>query len=429
MRASTAGWIAPLALSVFLGCGAGGTDEPPPEEEMAQPEAGGLVLADPVHHLDGLAREPMLVQHPGGALFLAGYGSQVTGTDPRAVPRLWRSDDGGAGWSRVEVGSAQEGAIGNSDVDLAVGPSGALFFASMGFDRSTFEGTHVAIGVSHDIGANWSWTLLSETRLDDRPWVAVAPEGTAHVVWNDDSGVAHAVSKDGGHTWEERQRIHPEGGSSHLAVGPNGELAVRITPIAASANVFAQGVDLVAVSRDGGESWEKHPAPGERDWDPTFRDPTKVPRWVEPLAWGAGGALYHLWSAGSEVRLARSTDQGQSWTEWAIAEAESVAFFPFLTASDEGNLAATWFTGSGDEMAANVALIEVPEGEGQPGVLRSEAFQPDSWRESEGERVRDPGGEYLPVVFLADGDLGVAAPIQDLHGDRFGFSWWRVTRE
>ena len=33
--------------------------------------------------------------------------------------------------------------------------------------------------------------------------------------------------------------------------------------------------------------------PGTRAWEPTFDDPDKVPRWVEPLAWDADGVLYH----------------------------------------------------------------------------------------------------------------------------------------
>jgi len=27
--------------------------------------------------------------------------------------------------------------------------------------------------------------MLSKKRFDDRPWVAVEPDGTVHVVWND----------------------------------------------------------------------------------------------------------------------------------------------------------------------------------------------------------------------------------------------------
>ena len=41
---------------------------------------------------------------------------------------------------------------------------------------------------------------------------------TAHVIWNDGSGVNYATSPDRGVTWSHRPRIHGQGGSSHIAV-------------------------------------------------------------------------------------------------------------------------------------------------------------------------------------------------------------------
>ena len=417
--------LAPL-LVLVIACNRAPIAETGSPSEAAAATPTGLGVSAPVHHLDALAREPMVVEHPSGTLFVAGFGSQVTGVDPKATPHLWKSDDRGITWSRVNVGTPEEGAIGNSDVDLAIGPDGTLYFVSMGFNRTTFEGTHVAIGVSHDVGASWSWTLLSETRLDDRPWVGIAPDGTAHVIWNDGAGVCHAISSDHGETWVERDRIHSNGGSSHLAVGPSGELAVRIGPISGSANQFDEGLDLIAVSTDSGETWSQHPIPGEIDWDPTSSDPNEVPRWVEPLAWDADGALYHLWSEGQLVKLGRSENLGKTWSTWVVAEADEVAYFPFLIARGPGELAATWFSGDGEAMAVEVALIQAPESaESELQLLRT-AFQPDTWLETLDERTRDPGGEYVPVVFLSDGGLGVVTPVQDLHNDRFGFSWWRI---
>ena len=417
--------LAPL-LVLLIACNGAPTAETDATDDVSTDAPAGLSVSAPIHHLDVLAREPMVVEHPSGALFVAGFGSQVTGVDPRAIPHLFKSDDAGATWSRVEVGTPEEGAIGNSDVDLAIGPDGTLYFVSMGFDRTTSEGTHVAIGVSHDVGASWSWTLLSDTRLDDRPWVVVAPDGTAHVIWNDGSGVCHAVSTDGGETWMERDRIHPKGGSSHLAMGPNGELAVRISPISGSANQFDAGLDLIAVSTDDGVTWSQHPIPGEIEWDPTLSDPNAVPRWVEPLAWDASGALHHLWSEGQTVQLGRSGDQGETWSTWLVAEDATVAYFPFLTARGPGELAATWFSGNGEAMAVEVALIQVPDSGGSELQVLRTTFQPDTWLETLDERTRDPGGEYVPVAFLSAGGLGVVTPVQDLHNDRFGFSWWRL---
>ena len=395
--------------------------------------AASLVMTGPVEQLGLLAREPMVVEHPDGTLFVSGYGEPL--------PTLWKSRDGGKSWATVNVGTAAEGAIGNSDVDLAVGRDGTLYFATMGYDRKAGkfgEGTHVAIGVSKDAGTKWSWTMLSKSRFDDRPWVEVAPDGTAHAIWNDGSGVCHAVSQDGGTTWTERPRIHAQGGSSHLAVGPRGEVAVRIVPLSASGNRYDEGIDLVAVSEDAGTTWQKYAAPGQRTWSPLADENGRInekwlmqPRWVEPLAWDARGALYSLWGEGKALWLARSADRGKTWTTWRLLEAEGNVYFPYLAArvGRPGELAATWFGGPPGTLHAHVARIDVGAGAAAPRVTQALPFQPDSWRrpaQGSGEPQRDPAGEYFPVAFLKDGSLAVVTTIQNARAGRSGFSWWKV---
>ena len=71
-------------------------------------------------------REPMIVEQTDGVLFVTGY------ADPedkaQTVPRLWRSTDRGVTWKPVNVGTEPEGAIGNSDVDLAIARDGTIYF-------------------------------------------------------------------------------------------------------------------------------------------------------------------------------------------------------------------------------------------------------------------------------------------------------------
>lgn len=390
-------------------------------------QEAGLTTRSVVHHVAAVAvREPMVVEHPGGDLFVAGYTRDLA--ESLRPPKLFRSRDGGDTWSAVDVGSPEEGAVGNSDVDLMVAPDGTIYFLTMGFDRSVGEGTHVAVGVSRDVGDSWVWTELSRTRFDDRPWIAVAPDGAAHVIWNDGEGVRHAVSGDGGRSWEERERIYSRGHSSHLAVGPAGEIAVRITPVSASGNRYHEGVDLLAVSIDGGISWRRAAAPGTREWSENPFAPGGLPRWVEPVAWDADGALYSLWSEGTELWLARSGDRGESWESWRIATGVGPVFYPYLIARGSGTLAATWFAGRNGEPWVEVALIEAPGGR-PPSLRMAELFQVDAWVPGAAPPARDPAGEYVPVAFLADGDLGVVTPIQDSPEHGQGFTWRRLVAE
>ena len=388
-----------------------------------------LVLADSVDHVDALAREPMVVAQPGGALFVTGYWD--------SIPPLWKSTDNGRSWARLDVGTAANGAAGNSDSDLAVGPDGTLYLITLLFDRAGYKGIGIQVAVSRDTGATWTWTDLSRTPNDDRPWIEVAPDGTAHAIWNDGAGVSHAVSTDTGRTWVEKARVHEDGGSSHLTVGPNGEIAVRVVALSAAGNVYKPGVDLVAVSTDRGDTWIRHPAPGGIPFPPLFDTtvtPRKAanpdqPRWVEPLAWDATGALYSFWALDRDLWLGRSRDKGATWTTWKVATVDSTPYFPYLIARGEGELAASWFSGRGDSLRVNAARIQVSTGESPPTVSLTPSFLPESFTlPGLGEPGRDTAGEYIPLIFLVDGSLGLVAPIQHFAAQRLGFSWRRYVR-
>jgi hypothetical protein len=392
-----------------------------------EPGSGGpsparLEVAAQIEHLDSLAREPMIAEHPDGTLFVTGYGGRIE--SEQTVPLLWKSSDHGSTWSAVNVGTEADGAHGNSDVDLAVGRDGTLYLVSMGYDRKANEGTHIAVGVSGDVGKTWHWTTLSRTRFDDRPWIAVTPDGAAHVIWNDGAGVSHAVSRDHGATWSAAERIHSEGGSSHLAAGPNGELAVRVTPVSASGNKYTPNSEFVAVSTDGGVTWQKHKPPGERNWVPEDTEGA-IPRWVEPVAWDANGHLWLLWTEASGVWLARSTDRGESWKTWQVqaTSGDTLSYFPYLVARGRGELAATWFSGAGDQLRWQVCEIQVDDHDAGLHVALSAPLTADTWKRS--ANTRDTGGEYVPVQFLNDGDLAVVTPIQNKAGNRWGFAFWR----
>ena len=389
--------------------------------------ASGLKLSAPIHHLfdDRLAREPMIVEHPTGTLFVAGYGMLNRPTNVE-TPNLWKSTDGGKTFIRVSVGTTEQGALGNSDVDLAVAADGTLYFVSMTFDNRVNEGVNINIGVSHDVGATWTWTQLSNTRWDDRPWVDVAADGTAHVICNDGEGVSDAVSTDQGKMWTERPKIHPQGGSSHLAVGPNGKVAVRITPVSASGFKHHPDADFIAVSTDGGRTWTKQRPPGDRTWMfpiSLVKDP--LPRWVEPVAWDTNGALYSLWTEQRGVRLARSGDLGKSWRQWLIAETKgTTAFFPYVIARGKGALAATWFTATMPGYGAlrgHIATLDADDGSAAPNV-RTASFDIDAIAGN----APTTAGEYVPTIFLQNGRLAVVTPIQNRPAGRLGFSYLSV---
>jgi hypothetical protein len=215
-------------------------------------------------------------------------------------------------------------------------------------------------------------------------------------------------------------RIAPKGGSSHLAVGPNREVAVRVTPASASGNKFDPGIDAIIVSRDGGTTWATHSAPGERKW--TVDTEEFPPRWVEPVAWDAGGKLYSFWTNENGLWLAGSADQGETWKSWRLAESKEPAYFPYLVARGNGELACTWFSGQRATLQAHAGMIFV-DNDKPPRFAESTPFQVDAFRWKSNDA--DTGGEYLGITFLRKGGFAVVGPIQNTKEKRWGFTWMR----
>ena len=399
-------------------------------DEGAPASRGKLVATLHVDHLDLSSREPALLHHRSGALFVAGYGRDDDG-EIQATPRLWRSDDGGTSWHRVDVGSVAQGAVGNSDTSLAEGPDGTIYYASLSFDRAgkqgnSWSGGGVSIGVSHDVGRTWRWTALSRNQHDDRPWISVDGMGTAHVVWNDGEHIYHSTSADRGFSWTAPTSIHAGGGSSHMTVGLQGQIAVRITPIGAAGSVYHDHTDVVAVSTDAGRSWREHAVPGVRQW---LGEEASVPRWVEPLAWDASGRLYLLWTQADGVHLACSTDQAATWQSWVVERPkdDDIPYYPNLIARGDGELAATWYFGAGTGVKWKAALIRVAKGHIASAIV-SDPVSADAWVPSTQEtfpRIRTSAGEYTGLAWGPNGSISAATPIQDADGHRFGFAYYR----
>ena len=384
-----------------------------------------LIVKNKIDHISSLAREPMIAQHPNRSLFLTGYRNDSDS------PQLWKSNDMGKHWQAVDVGSAEDGAQGNSDVALLIDEAGTIYFLSMtytkiptdltGFDFSTLKGEQITLGISRDEGKTWKWQNISKGDYDDRPWIRKTTNGDLHIIWNDGQGVHYSRSTDQGENWKRQAKISPKGGSSFLAAGPDGQLAVRVAPLSASGNKLDAGIDLVRLSLDNGSSWKDVQLPGKRSWTQDF---SGIPRWVEPLSFDPKGRLYSLWSEGQQLKMGISSDNGQNWREQLIAESQDTLYYPYMETKG-GYTLCTWVAGFNDKIRHHAAVIQVEADNFQIFHLGPQKLDIRS-RFEVGDNQLSTGGEYFPIILLANGNFGMATTIQNKTANRLGFTWWEL---
>ncbi len=384
-----------------------------------------LIVKNKIDHMTTLAREPMVCEHPNGTLFVSGY------RNGSGSPQLWKSTNEGKTWQKVDVGTTDQGAIGNSDVDLFIDKKGNIYLLSMtytqlpenldGFDYSSMKGERIAVGVSKDDGQSWNWKTISENDYDDRPWITATTDGTLHIIWNDGKGIHHVVSTNEGETWLNRPDISKKGGSSFLANGPNGQLAVRVTPLSASGQQMDEGIDLIRLSLDNGKSWKEVTIPGKRTWTKDF---SGVPRWVEPAVWDQEDKLYLLWSEGNTLKLGTTHTNGNAWEEHSIVQSKDTLYFPYMEMSEQGILC-TWVSGFNENTRHHAAILTIEEGNIQINALEPQKL--DIWsRFQTDDYQRATGGEYFPIIPLKNGNFGMVTTIQNSKGGREGFTWWEL---
>lgn len=384
-----------------------------------------LIVKNKIDHITSLAREPMVCEHPNGTLFITGY------RNVSDSPQLWKSNDEGRTWLKVNVGSKKEGAIGNSDVDLFIDEKGNIYLLSMtftklpddlrDFDYSSMKGQRIALGISKDEGQSWNWKTISEKDFDDRPWITATTDGTIHIIWNDGNGIHHSISNNEGNTWQNKTDIFPNGGSSFLANGYSDQLAVRVAPLSASAHKMDENIDLIRLSLDNGKTWEDVEIPGNRTWT---QDLSGIPRWVEPLAWDKEGKLYMLWSEGQTLHLGITDDNGKSWKEHSVVKSMDTLYFPYMEISEKGILC-TWVSGFNENIKHNAAILNIEEGNLQINAIEPQKL--DIWsRFQNGDYQRSTGGEYFPIIPLKNGNFGMVTTIQNSKAGREGFTWWEL---
>lgn len=260
------------------------------------------------------------------------------------------SDDGGTSWRSTELplppgtpacAASPEGTPCPFAPEVAFGPDGTLYVLYVHLEGRGNSPAALWLARSQDGGRTLEPPARVADELSFQARLAVAPDGTVHVVWlqagsvglNRLVGPAPIVassSDDGGRTFSEpvpvsdpaRERV----GAPAPAVDSNGALVVLYEDFKSDRRDFENlegppdsGPFSLVVSRsdDGGASF----SPGtelETGVVPTERFLVFLPE-LPSLAAGPEGVLYVAWHDGrngdDDVFLRRSDDGGDTWSE------------------------------------------------------------------------------------------------------------------
>lgn len=295
-------------------------------------------------------------------------------TDPARLAAAWVQDSGsgivvassrdsGQSWTRTVVEGLSLCTGGSSDrvihPRLVFDDGGTLYLAASPLDgfwpdpRSA--SSHIAVTSSTDGGRTWAAVVLVDEdagaapALNDfhPPTTEPGSPGVVSIMWAREEAVAHQLvfsrSTDAGRTWTHRPVEGPVPGgltAAKLVAHPDGTL-IAVVNDASVPGFFVGGTPAASVaptplrvirSTDLGETWTQT----------AELDPSSSTQWAAAAVTG-GGTVHVLWRSrddtGAEVfRHVRSTDAGATWSEGtALPRGRSApnAPLPTLAASGE----------------------------------------------------------------------------------------------
>lgn len=286
----------------------------------------------------------------------------------------YSSQDGGASWAESPALKLLPKWDGTSDPAVTWDDHGNAYLAALPFDG---QGEPFAVYVykSADAGKTWGNPIkVHEQKNDDKQWMAgdsfaTSPyRGRLHIAW-DNGQIRYARSSDGGQTWtgtanQAAGSVIGIGAFPEVNIGGNGKV-----------HIFVGGGDIGYIaSSDGGDSFapRKSVASGITNLSAVFPfAPTAdFPHFpgatfrVLTLPTGcvnAGGIVMAAWADGREkssaaaplsrIYLARSSDDGQTWSTpldgaplLAAVDSNEQHFHPQLIAMPNGPIGCAFYS-------------------------------------------------------------------------------------
>lgn len=339
----------------------------------------------------------------------------------------------------------------------AIGPDGTAYLSTLAVNNNVHwdEDDAVYVSASPDGGESWIEppAILQEGEdFLEKPELAADPvhAGRAYSVWfveeqdavtgeRLDDHMRFAMTDDHGAMWTDPVTIPPDdpvdweqprdiipiprddGGTSLVVVYQTEQMTLRGPPGVGPTTIWS------VRSEDLGEHWTE-PSEIATFVKTTSRgDPEEIVGidvGVPSAARAPDGTLYVSWSedipvgsapGGSDIRVARSDDGGDTWTTTTVASFDNSAFLPTVAAAKDGTVGVFWYDLRNDVLGDDELTTDV--------WFASSVDRAESWQEMHlagpfdlRQGPRDGGGfrhflgDYAAMVGLPNG-FGVLFPM------------------
>src|SRR3954453_23712756 len=267
------------------------------------------------------ASEPGVDVAPDGTLYVnAPVG--VLSNFPGSPSNIYRSDDGGANWTKLPA-SLKANLPGGGDSDIAISPDGSLAETDLWLGSST-------VAVSKDKGQPWTANPVQGTVAQDRQWVTATSGGRVyHVVHQIPSGLYVSRSVDGGLTY-------PQQVLAASALDQTGCVCPPCNIVSEDGGLLADKGGGGSATRVGGGGFSRSPNGGLTFTNtPPGPAPAATTNGAFPaVADGGNGHLAVVWQAvlgnTSTVWFTTSNDFGSTWAAPRQIVTSGTSLYPWI---------------------------------------------------------------------------------------------------
>jgi hypothetical protein len=305
--------------------------------------ANGWSTPEPVSLTDGTSYTPHLAVDSQGTLHMIWL--DWVDVKPHMPFILYANKPAGSSWSpfsKIPVNQKF------SDSAIAVGPDDTIHIVWSSTDYVEPDVDAPIKYISRSVNGSWSnvKVLSSNLKGNARPDVAVAPNGTVHVVWSygnvfdkENNGIYH-VMKPIEEPWTEPIYVYIDDFAENCLIETD----------------LSSTVHLIMDGKDGEDDVVRYSyKPVDEGWSPPSEFSfTPVLESVEQLASDGQGKLYLVWSEwadpGFSLKYIKYTSSpGGNWSSEFTAFSVDDISSPAVSIDHEGNPIATWSSRYFDE--------------------------------------------------------------------------------